>query len=446
MIEKIEHRGVLIRECTLPGETRADDVFPAQGNAIRVSRERWLIVYATRGYRGVDDDRSIVYQLREKSPAGPLIKEGGLALAHDTWEPFGDGQKFFKEHGHPVAFGVPAGARIRGRPAPNANLFVAKWRILAKLVKDGRSIHPEPDILQRTQGVEWVQFRLDDSGDDIEIVQPAGPLRQKGYERSDRFCDAPVKTMNQAFVQAVPCNDACTEWADCNHFDGGRIAALKYRYNPERGLYEWVEIGPLISDPPHSLCEASLVRLRDGWAILARTDNEMKGIAWVRSEDPFRRVARPVYPGDIENNAPVTAYLCPDGVLRLFGGDVAASPHRNGRDPLYCWDVDPASFRSFNRRVVLDSVAAGLPIRPESGPRVDMCKLVPHAGGREQFLLHRVRVKSIAHPYTRVIINETEKALSAIYHAVITYEESYPPTWEFEDPKSPPAERTATQA
>lgn len=63
-IESIEHKGMLIYECGIPGETRKEDVFPAHPNGIPVSKNRWLLVYATRSYRGNDDDNSIIYQLR----------------------------------------------------------------------------------------------------------------------------------------------------------------------------------------------------------------------------------------------------------------------------------------------------------------------------------------------------------------------------------------------
>ena len=46
---------------------------------------------------------------------------------------------------------------------------------------------------------------------------------------------SPIRQMNQSFVQAVPFNEDASEWADVNHFDGGRLAALKYRYNRQRG-------------------------------------------------------------------------------------------------------------------------------------------------------------------------------------------------------------------
>src|SRR5438045_6927999 len=82
-IAGIEHLGMLISECTVPGERRRDDVVPAHPNGVQASRDRWLLVYATRGFRGVDDDRSIVYQIRAGSPAGKLMREGMLAPSID---------------------------------------------------------------------------------------------------------------------------------------------------------------------------------------------------------------------------------------------------------------------------------------------------------------------------------------------------------------------------
>src|SRR4051812_41485191 len=67
-IESIEPLGLLVRECTLPGETRRDDVVPRHANALQLSATRWLVLYSTHGYRGVDDERSIVYQVRSDAP------------------------------------------------------------------------------------------------------------------------------------------------------------------------------------------------------------------------------------------------------------------------------------------------------------------------------------------------------------------------------------------
>src|SRR6266550_1368330 len=106
----IEHKGKLIHECTVPGETRKDDVFPAHPNGIRLSRDRFLFIYATRGFRGIDEDRSIIYQVRSEGFDGPVLKEGLLAASIDDWDPLGDGKRYKRNQGAPTAFGVPKGA------------------------------------------------------------------------------------------------------------------------------------------------------------------------------------------------------------------------------------------------------------------------------------------------------------------------------------------------
>lgn len=422
---------MFLNACPLPGETRADDVVPAHPNAIPLSQDRWLFLYSTRGFQAVDDERSIVYQIRADTLDGPVLREGWIARARDDWDPFGRGERLRKEHGHPVAFGVPMGARIGGRPAPHAGLCVIKWRVCGRApVAD-----PKRSAASRVaQGVEWMQGRLNAAGDDLEILQPAGPLRQKGCETGERFCGLDrVAWMNQSFVQAVPFNAAADEWVDVNHFDGGILAALKYRYNPRAHRYEWTETGPALRARNGSLSEASLVRTRDGWLIAARGDPGP--IRWFSSEDPFEQIEGP-FEGDFSPRSPISLYTAPDGSTLLFTGNPAISPHRNARDPLYCFEADLANgFRVREPRVVFDSVAAGLGFRAESVPRVDMGKLVSHAGGRRQFILHRVRTKSINVPAnTPFPVTEAEKRACGIYLAEILYAEDLPGAWRFATP------------
>ena len=195
MIERIEPLGRLIADCPFPGETRDDDVWPAHPNAIQVSKDRFLVLYATRGYRGGDDDLSIVYQLRAGALDGPVLAERMVASTRNDWEPFGDGAHYVLQNGHPAAFGVPRGALIGGKPAPNANLFVIKWHYLARYLDPETGIlvsnHDTPGLMERTLRVGWTQLRLNDAGDDLEVVAPAQQLRQVGYETGEAFCSAP---------------------------------------------------------------------------------------------------------------------------------------------------------------------------------------------------------------------------------------------------------------
>src|SRR5436305_7937166 len=78
-IVDIKPAGMFITDSTLPGETRKDDVVPRHAVCIQAAKQRWLIVYYTHGFRGVDDERSIMYQIRRDGPDGPLVKEGFLA-------------------------------------------------------------------------------------------------------------------------------------------------------------------------------------------------------------------------------------------------------------------------------------------------------------------------------------------------------------------------------
>jgi hypothetical protein len=432
MITTIEHCGVLVHECKLPGETRGDDVFPAHCNAIPLSRTRWLVLYATRGFNGIDDDRSIVYQVRENAPDGAVLRENFLSRCVDDWQPHNDGKIYRKEHGHPVAFGVPRGALIGGKRAPNENVFVAKWRVLGKTVEDGKVSR---ETTSKTQGAEWVQFRLNEAGDDIEILQAPQPLRQLGFECGDNFCARDVTCMNQTFVNAIPLSDDGTRWGDVNHFDDVKIAALEYSFNATRGLYEWSRTGPLLGGASTPAFEASLAKLNDQFIIGARRAKG-DGSAWWRFDDLFDAssagASTPILTETPPSYAPQASYVCADGVLRLLTGDPQSSPYNNGRNPLFIWDA--GNFEPKNQRVLFDAWEAGLPIRPEAGTVVDMAKILPHTGGSTQFFVHRVRPKAINFPAnTKAVVNAQEKNCAAIYYGVIHYEREYSGAWQWDN-------------
>ena len=54
---------------------------------IQLSRDRFMLCYATRGWRGTDEDRSIIYQIRKDGFDGPVIREAGVCFTTDTWRP-----------------------------------------------------------------------------------------------------------------------------------------------------------------------------------------------------------------------------------------------------------------------------------------------------------------------------------------------------------------------
>ena len=453
-IERIDHLGKLIDECRLEGERRSDDVVPAHPSGIQLSKNRWLLLYATRMFRGNDDDTSIVYQIRENTPDGRLIKEAMLQCSINHWDALGDGSgQFVKQHGHPSVFGVPKGANISGQPAQSANVFVLLWRRVAREFDPYANIvegtNPDSELVKRTSTTEWAQVRLNEEENDIEFLQEIRQLRQVGFgDEGPDFCGAQNAVhMVQGYTPPVPFNRECTEWVMCNHFYGTRFAALKFRFNKENGVYEWVETGPYLFAGHERLSDASLALYKDSWVCAIRTDyvvdhvSYRKGLKWLRMEDPFSNPPEPVYKEFPGVKSPKTVYMCPDGVLRLFSSDCEVSPYENRWDPLYCWNIDPdKNFEASNQRVVFDTVKAGLPYRPEAKPKADMCKLLFH-NGKTQYMIHRVSAVSTQSDHIHTVpvrwvfpaINQAEKDSCSIYCAKITYREAFPQHWNLND-------------
>lgn len=434
MIRSLQHLGKLIHECSLPGESRNLDIYPAHGNAIQLSAKRFLIVYCTRGYRGTDDDLSVIYQIRNGSYDGALIREGMLSKSVNDWDAFGNGSKCVRQHGHVGAFGVPHGAVFNGQAAPHANLFVIHWRLNAYYLDPQTGIiRNQREEHDKYQEVEWVQVRLNQAQDDLEIVQPARLMRQVGFEKGPGICQRSELTrMNQSFVQASPVNADASQWVNVNHFNDGALAALRCQFNPKTRLYEWTQTGPALrAADGQSLGEASILRYKDSWLIAARSG---KAVYWTRTDDPWGSHIPALQPAPQPLlQAPVCVYACPDRAVRMITGDPQVSPYRNARDPLYLWEVDPdQGYRLGPPRVIFDCIKADVGIPLAQVPRVDMGKLLPHAGGSWQFILHRVRSKATKDPKkTGRAITRDEMDAAGLYLAKVEYDQSYPAPWRF---------------
>ena len=452
MIERIEHRGMLIKECSIPGETRADEVYPSHPNGTQVSRDKFLLVYATRGFRGTDDDRSTVYQLREGGFDGRLIKEGILGRSTDDWEPLEDGVHYVREHGSPAVFGVPRGACTNGKPAPHANLFVIRWRQQARRLDPatGLMLHMDktPAALGvATDAVLWTQVRLNEAENDIEVVQAPRILRQRGFASGYAFCEAGATTMMHG-AQPVPYNREGTQWIEMAWFvtllpgmsaakreRAVSMGALLHEFNFRSGLYEWMRTGALTAG---AFFEPNILPYKDGWVVCARERDSARPsrglpVPWWRTDDPFAPLPDPVRPVQPRTTAPILAYRCPDGGVRMVTTDSWQSTTADLREPLHCIEVDPdRGFAMVNRHLVFDGFASGLPIRRESIPSIDMGKILPHSGGDTQYLLHRVRPTSTKDPArTGHRVNQAEMDASAIYCATIHYDRAYRGPWTF---------------
>lgn len=450
----IEHKGKFLHACSLPGEGRDRNIYPAHPNGIQLSKDRFLLLYSTRAYRGDDDEKSGIYQVRKDGFDGPILKEGWICRTCDDWDPLNDGRKYVRQHGHPVALGVPKGALIYGRRVKHENVFAVIWRREARWIdpKTGfmAYVQDHPELVEKTATTEWLQFRLNDAEDDIEILQPAQQLRQAGFESGPQFCSqAEAYRMTGNFALPVPYSDDASEWvhADTLYTHGkgvstwheslvggghnrGAVAVLKLRFNSAKGLYEWVQTSPLLGRG-QGLFEGSVLSYRGSWIVMARRA-QADTVAWARTDDLFGEPPQIVLPADQPNAAPTVAFLSPDGIVRRTGGRADLSPYGLCRDPLYLMDIDPdRNFAASNVRVIFDAHAAGIPV--PSSPIVDFGKLLPHTGGKTQLLVHRVRSPMLNDPRRpdRRLAQEEIDA-SGVYWAKIHYRENWPGMWSFE--------------
>src|SRR5690606_29102761 len=124
---------------------------------------------------------------------------------------------------------------------------------------------------RQTRHIQWVHVRLNDAGDDLEILEPVRTLRAPDMD------EAAGERFNQTFVQPVAFNDDATEWIDLFMPEtpegvrptGAGPVAVKFRYDPARHRYAWVETGPQFYPPGLDAVEGGAVRLADGWGLFA---------------------------------------------------------------------------------------------------------------------------------------------------------------------------------
>ncbi|HRJ72134.1 MAG TPA: hypothetical protein PLS03_07905 [Terrimicrobiaceae bacterium] len=440
----LHHKGKLVDGCETPGERRADGVAPAHPNGIQLSRDVFLLLVSTLDFRGVDDSKGIVGQLRRGGFDGPVIRELSLVRCELDWDLFGDGELYVRQVGHPSAFGVPKGAVCGGGTPAHANTFVLLWRCSARKISPDGVLYwnSEPvEVRMASQHVCWRQFRLNDAGDDLEYLTEPEPLRWKGAGDCGPHRSLPGRSLNQTFVQPVPYTPAADQWVVCNHFiDTSTLAVLRFAFNGATGLYEWAEISKEFGK---GYFEASVLPWKSDWVIVARSlTGEDRAVSdpplhgWVRVNDLFSDgIVLRDFPEPGSFRAPIAAYACPDGAVRWISGNKSRSPHGLGRNPLYLFEADVENgFRTKTVQTVFDAVAAKLPIQPN--PIVDMGKLLPHSGGREQILVHRVRTVALRQAEADLgapakVLQSGDFASTAMYYATLDYGTDMPATWDF---------------
>ena len=441
----LDYRGKLVHRFRAAGESGTDGVFPRHVGGLQLSRDRFLLLLTSGGWRGSDDNRATLYQIRAGGYDGELLCEGVLRATTDDWDARADGRVYKRETVGPVGFGVPAGALIDGQVPAHAGLFVFMWKRVARpldpdtgwlaleTIEEGRT------RLDATALVEWTQLRFDPATDGFVPVVGVQPLRQKGYGSGYTCCErAEIRRLITGMVNPVPIDGDATRWlAPMTVFcpSTERVACLEFSYGPATGRYEWTRTGPVSAE---GLWEPCPMRLRDGdWAISARVRPGFRrpegGVAWLRAADPLTELPQPVYV-DVPSPGLQTAFRCADGVIRMYSNDSRVRPGWPGmRNPLYQWEVDPEQgFAAGEPQVVFDSVDWKMPIRDEANAVVDQAKVLSHVGGDRQTVVHRLRTFALADPaHAGVAVNAAERETHGIYYSELVFDRAYPGEWEF---------------
>lgn len=427
MNTEYQYHGHLIRDCSLKGECKVDGVVPAHCSpALKLSASRWIIFYATLDSRGHDASRSIIYQIRKNSPDGEIIKEACIVPNDGQWDAVGNGTCFWKCNGMPIAFGVPKSGTGRA----NENVFFLKWYRYAHLLQDN-ILHNSgsgkwtgtPDILQRTLRVEYLQFKLNDYEDDIEIISPAKLMTQKNYTDTNEFCELGKGfSMNHSMAPPVPVNADCTEWLEYDTFTPanagigghGSVAPVKYSFNKKTRLYEWTRTGPLLNIPDEIIGESSLYFDGIDFILSLRSFNSLNTIL-LKTPDPF--VNKFTCKTTETGNTPRIMWKCHDGQLRLFTNSRQLSLYNEKRNPLYSFDIDINNLSLSNPNIIFDSREAALPFKT---PFIDMPKLFPECNGKQILAFRAItRNQTVGNDPNSQKPSSEEIAASGIHYVTI---------------------------
>ena len=428
----IEYKGKFIDDSTLEGEQKKDWLHPSHPYCAQLSKTRFLWIYQTRGFSGVDSEHSIIYQLRSDAPDGPLMKEGFLSQYREDWEVYGDGRKFIKSHGHPKVTGVPKGAVDgEGKLFPSENIFLATWYVIPA-VRD-----QETGVVDRVGAnmLESIHFRLKDDESDIEFLDEKSKMwRENGFEtgRIISSVEPPQISVNQWLVPATALNPEKTRWVDTYHFGAG-IAAVEIALNSETKRYEWTRSGKMVQEKVRGkLIEGSLHQVGpEDWILGARARGHHWGkgaygycVAWYRTSDPFAGFGEPTYTKVPSSYCPKPSHLCPDGVLRVMSGHLGGGTTK--RNPLFCWDVDPDNgFEVSNQRTLLDMKGK---IR---FPMVGFTKLSPVVNNRQIMTIRVTSMQQRQDTEKYPALTKEELDHCGAYYSVLTYDPAVPDTWKF---------------
>jgi hypothetical protein len=262
--------------------------------------------------------------------------------------------------------------------------------------------------------------------------------------------------MIKGFVPAVAASDDCSEWVDVNSvgYKGGAspggygpgtsLMTALYSFDPASCLYQWKSAGPVSARGKN---EGSIARWRGKFVLIARqcgrasaeeirTGTFRHFVNYFLTDDPVGEFPDFQPALDQPSWSPRTLFEGPDGGLWKLGGSRTHSPYAEERNPAFVSVIDPEKqFRVAAAQTICDAVETNPSI---PAPWVDFPKLLPHTGGREQWVIYRVRsnrlpnFKAAGEAVPASAATPEELAAAGIYASRIQYHEAQPARWNFD--------------
>lgn len=399
------YRGPFITESDLPGESKRDFAVPNYATGLRLSPNRWLIVYDTVDCRGADFWRSVMYQIRADAPDGRIVKSGFIARLEEVETPFTDRYPCWKGYGNASVFGMPCPAS--GAPAaPTAGLVAISYNSRIELMANGRLVQYLPTLCPHwpkdVPANEWFdtlarlgsprlmrQYRFNPDADELVPVTPAEacpavqPIRLRHDLQGVCNWGNPVRLDEQglAWLEALadPTEDSL-------------LVMRRYDFDAAAGLYRINDaVMSHRENPDFRAGEPSLARVGpDDWMVAARCFKNDGNTLLYRTSDPMAGLG-PATPLATTYGQRML-YRFADGSIRLTLNHQKESPYQDRRNPLYCYRLDPATLQVVERSTVFDSRAAGFNL---TVPFVDHTNLFEPHGPGIQLLTFRLIAEAL---------------------------------------------------
>ncbi len=370
---RFNYKGPFIIESDLPGESKQDFAVPNYATGLRVSTNRWLIVYDTVDSRGADFWRSVMYQIRADAPDGRIVKSGFIAQLEVLDSLVGDRYPCWKGYGNPNVFGMPCLAP--GTPSsPTAGLVAISYNSRIEMMVDGRLVQHLPTLTPHwpkdVSADDWFdalarlgsprvmrQFRFNPATDELLPVSPAEPCPTVQPVRLRHDLQGIVNWGNP-----VRMDEQGLSWLEVlvDPTEDSLLVMRRYDFDAAAGLYRMTDSVMQHQDRPDFRAgEPSLAQIGpNDWLVAARCFKNSGNTLLYRTTDPMTSLGEATELATTFGQRML--YRFADGSIRLTLNHQKESPYQDRRNPLYCYRIDPETLQAVEKSTVFDSRAAGL--------------------------------------------------------------------------------------